>query len=56
MQHNGPRLEENKAFFLEDWNLTERLQGPVLGFVLISLLEEAGLVRQASFLQRPAHA
>src|SRR5439155_1415909 len=49
-------LEENKAVVLEDRDLTERLESAVLRFVLISLLEQARVVRQTGFLQSPAHA
>src|SRR2546421_6534563 len=56
MQHDGSGLEENKAGVLKDRDLTERLESAVLRFVLISLLEQARVVRQTGFLQSPAHA
>jgi hypothetical protein len=52
----APGFEQHEAVFLEDRHLPEGLQRAIVRFVLIAQLEEARLVRQASFLQRPARA
>src|SRR5438552_269315 len=56
MLHDGPGFEEHEAIFLKNRHLPERLQRAIVRFVLIALFEEAGLVRQTGFLQRPARA
>ena len=56
VEHDGSGFEEDQAVFLEDRYLPEGLQRAVVRLVLIALLEEARLVRQAGFLERPAHA
>lgn len=55
MKHDGPRFEEHKAVFLKDRHLPEGLQGPIFRLVLVPLFQEARLVRQSGFLQRPAY-
>ena len=52
----APDFEEDEALFLEDRHLPEGLQRAIVGFVLIALFKETGLVRQAGFLQRPGRA
>ena len=52
----APGFEQHEAVFLEDRHLPEGLQRAIVRFVLIAQLEEARLVRQAGFLQRPARA
>jgi hypothetical protein len=52
----APDSKRTKAVLLEDRHLPEGLQRVIVGFVLIAQFEEAGLVRQAGFLQRPARA
>ena len=52
----APGLEEDKAVVLEYRHLSEGLQGAIVRFVLVALLEKARPVRQAGLLQRPARA
>jgi hypothetical protein len=54
MKHDGTRFEEYDTFFLKDRYLPEGLQSAIFWLVLIALLQEARLVRQSGFLQRPA--
>src|SRR6476660_2277983 len=56
MQHDGPGFEEHEAVFLKDRHLPEGLQRAIVRFVLIAQFEEARLVSETSFLQRPARA
>jgi hypothetical protein len=56
VEHNGSGFEEDQAVFLENRYLPEGLQRAIVRFVLIALFEEARLVRQTGFLQRPARA
>lgn len=56
VQDDGPGFEQREPVLLEDRHLPEGLQRAVLRLVLVALREQAGPVRKARLLQRPAHA
>jgi hypothetical protein len=55
MEHDGARLEQGETAFFIGWNLPERMQRPMRGFLHLAERKKTNVVRLPDFFERPAN-